>query len=89
MCKKSLEWYHISVGHTGRGVTLNQLRNSGFWIICGNSATRSVISKCVICRSLRGKFGTQKVAELPRQRFTDSPPFTYFGVNIFGPFVIK
>ena len=87
--KKILEWCHISVGHSGRGVTLNQLRSSGFWIICGNSVTRSVINKCVICRSLRGKFGTQKMAELPRRRVTDSPPFTYCGVDMFGPFIIK
>ena len=64
--KKILEWCHISVGHAGRGVTLNQLRNLGFWIICGNSVTRSIINKCVICGSLRGKFGTQMMAELPR-----------------------
>ena len=53
--KKILEWCHISVGHSGRGVTLSQLRNLGFWIICGNSVTRSIINKCIICRSLRGK----------------------------------
>ena len=58
--KKILEWCHISVGHSGRGVKLNQLRSSGFWIICGNIITRSVINKCVICKSLRGKFGAQK-----------------------------
>ena len=64
--KKILEWCHISTGHSGRGVTLNQLRSSGFWIICGNSVTRSVINKCVICRSLTGTFVTNKMAELPR-----------------------
>ena len=80
--KKILEWCHISIGHSGRGVTLNQLRNLGFWIICGNSVTRSIINKCIICRSLRGKFGTQKMAELQRRRATDSHPFTYCGVDI-------
>ena len=58
--KKITEWCHISVGHSGRGVTLNLLGNSDFWIIYGNSVRRSVINKCVICKSLRGKFGAQK-----------------------------
>ena len=87
--KKILEWCHIGVGHSGRGVTLYQLRSSDFWIICGNSVTKSIFNKCVICRSLRGKVGTQKMAELPRRRVTDSPPFTYYGVDMFGPFIIK
>ena len=86
---KILEWCHIRVGHSGRGVTLNQLRNLGFWIICGNSVTRSIINKYVICRNVRGKFGTQKMAELPMRRVTDSPPFTYSGVDMFSPFIIK
>ena len=29
------------------------------------------------------------MAELPRRRVTDSPPFTYCGVDMFGPFIIK
>ena len=54
-----------------------------------DSVTRSAINKSVICRSLRGKFDTQKMGELPRQRVTDSPPFTYCGVDMLGPFIIK
>ena len=40
-------------------------------------------------QNLRGKFGTQKMAELPRQRVTDSPSFTYCGVDMFGPLIIN
>ena len=87
--KKILEWCHISVGHSGRSVTVNQLRNSGFWTICGNSVTRSVINRFVICRILRGKFGTQRMAELARRRVTDSPPFTHCGMDMFGPFILR
>ena len=77
--KKVLEGCHISVGHAGRSVSLNkQLRNSGFRLICRSSVTRSVINKCVLCRSLRGKFTIQKIAELSEQRVTDSSPFTYW-----------
>ena len=87
--KKILKWCHISVGHSDRGATPNQLRSLGFYIICRNSVTRSVFNKSVMCRSFRGKFGTQKMAECPRRRVTDSPHFTYCGVDMFGPFIIK
>ena len=28
------------------------------------------------------------MTELPRRRVTDSPPFTYCGVNMFGPLIV-
>ena len=31
----------------------------------------------------------QKMADLPEERVTDAPPFTYCGVDLFGPFYIK
>ena len=36
-------WCHQRKGHAGRGMTLNQVRTSGFWIINANSVTRSII----------------------------------------------
>ena len=67
---------------------LKEIRTSGFWIVCANSATRKFIHYCVVCRSLRGKLGEQKMAEMPFDRLQEEPPFTYCGVDLFGPFVI-
>ncbi|KXJ13754.1 hypothetical protein AC249_AIPGENE5325 [Exaiptasia diaphana] len=44
---------------------------------------------CVSCRKARGKFQDQKMADLPSERVTPSPPFTYTGMDVFGPFIIK
>ena len=67
---------------------LKEIRTSGFWIVCANSATRKFIHYCVVCSSLRGQLGEQKMAELSFNRLQEEPPFTYFGVDLFGPFVI-
>ena len=75
--------------HGGRDIILSEIRSNGYWIIDGNSKTRQIIIKCVTCRSLRGRLGEQKMANLPYERTTEAPPFTYHGVDMFGPFYIK
>ena len=42
-----LSHYHKSVQHQGRGITQNEVRASGFWIIGGSSVVSNHISKCV------------------------------------------
>ena len=79
---------HTKVAHAGRGITLNELR-SQYWIVTANSVVRHLISKCVVCRRLRGTTGEQKMADLPAERIIPVPPFTYCGVDLFGPFQIK
>ena len=48
---------HSRCAHGGRGATLNELCSRGYWITKVNSAVRSVIFKCVLCRRLRGRIG--------------------------------
>ena len=84
-----IRWYHEKVAHSGTGITMNNIRSSGFWIINCNAAVRSHISKCVTCRHLRGNFQHQKMASLPSDRLCEEPPFTYCDVDLFGPFVTK
>ena len=82
-------WCHQKTGHPGTGMTLNEVRNYGFWIFNANSAIRSLIYHCVTCRSLRGKLVEQLMSELPSDRLQESSSFTHCGVNLFGPFTIK
>ena len=79
---------HEKVAHAGRRITLSALRNQ-YWIVNANSVVRHLISKCVVCRHLRSPVGEQKMADLPKERLTPAPPFTYCGVDYFGPFHIK
>ena len=48
-----------------------------------------IVSKCVVCRKLRGHSQNQKMVDLPPERVTPAPPFTYTGMDVFGPFYIK
>ena len=84
-----IDHVHHSVCHAGRNTTLNELRLNGFWVINGNSLVRFVLSKCVKCKVLRGKASVQQMASLPKERLEPSAPFTYCGLDMFGPFIIR
>lgn len=47
------------------------------------------IHQCVTCRRLRAKVQQQKMADLPADRLTSTPPFTYCEVDYFGPWYVK
>ena len=57
--------------------------------IKASSAVRQLISSCVICRRIKSTPQDQKMADLPEDRLTPAPPFTYVGVDYFGPYVTK
>ena len=84
-----IRWCHQKTAHSGRNVTLDEIRTSGYWVIQGNSAVKEVISRCITYRRLRGKVDKQIMADFPQDRLKEEPPFTYCGVDMFGPFEIK
>ena len=63
-----IKYFHEKVQHQGRGMSLNEIRSNGFWVIGGTSAVAYVISKCVSCRKLRGAAQEQKMSDLPEDR---------------------
>ncbi|XP_070547952.1 uncharacterized protein [Ptychodera flava] len=73
----------------GRSSTHNSIRQHGYWIISGSSAVSQLIHQCVICRKMRRATQTQKMGDLPSDRIEEAPPFTYCGVDLFGPFLVK
>ena len=38
-----VKWYHLKAAHCGRGITLNEIKDRGFWIINVSSITKSVV----------------------------------------------
>ena len=81
--------HHRRCEHQGRGITLNHIRSSGYWIIGATSVINHLIHQCVKCRRWRGFPQRQKMAELPEDRLEPRPPFTYSAVDCFGPWLIK
>ena len=77
--------FHVRVCHQGRHFTEGAIRAARFWIVGGKRAISSIIFNCVTCRKLRGKQEEQIMADLPADRLRTDPPFTYVGLDVFGP----
>ena len=89
LTRRIAEHYHHKVKHGGRTSTINSIRQYGYWIVSVNTMVRSIIHSCFSCRAMRGKLGDQKMSELPEERFLTEGPFTYSGMDMFGPFYVK
>ena len=81
--------FHEHIGHQGKGITLNEVRANGYWIIGGISVVNSTIGSCFKCRKLRAPVVEQKMSDLPEDHLECHLPFTYCAVDYFGPFTIK
>ena len=80
--------HHQAVKHQGRHFTEGAIRASGIWLVGAKRRICSVLSKCVVCRRLRGKTEHQQMADLPAERLQVAPPFSYVGVDVFGPWEV-
>ena len=80
---------HKKVEHSGREATLSEIRQRGYWIVKGRTAVSRCILQCVACIKLRGSPCTQKMSDLPKERVEEVEPFTFTGVDYFGPFYIR
>lgn len=80
--------HHTQVKHQGRHFTEGAVRSAGLWIIGCKGLIGSVLHKCITCRRLRGKMEVQTMADLPPERLSTSPPFTYVGLDVFGPWQV-
>ena len=80
--------YH-NVAHLGVEWTLSWIRKK-FWITRCRSLLKKVRRDCVICRKLFDPPGYQRMADLPPERLiAGKPPFSFIGIDCFGPFAVK
>ena len=70
-------------------MTFTEIRFYEYCVMQGKFVVKGLIPKYVTCRRLRGKVGEQIMIILPADRMNEEPPFTYCGVEMFGPFEIK
>ena len=81
--------YHKELAHAGREHVLSSIRQK-IWIVKGRVAVRRVLRGCLYCRKRASPPGEQKRADLPPERLTpDRPPFTFVGIDYFGPFLVR
>ena len=81
---------HENLGHMGQESVLSSLREA-VWIVKGRSVVRRVLGRCMTCQRQRSACpGNQFMADLPEARHAhEKPPFTYVGVDYFGPLEVK
>lgn len=83
-----LHW-HAMTCHAGIERVLAETRRA-FWIVKGRATVRRVLSKCITCKKMRAQPVSQFMGDLPKDRVTpNEAPFTYVGVDYFGPFLVK
>ena len=81
--------YHGISGHSGLEHTLSLIREK-YWIVKSRSLLRRILSSWVDCRKRQAAVGQQKMASLPADRVTPfEPPFSYVGVDCFGPLEVR
>ena len=74
--------------HVGTEWVLSQLRRR-FWIIKARSILKKIRRNCIVCKRLYAKPCVQRMADLPPERLDPGhPPFTFVGVDVFGPFSV-
>ena len=81
--------FHHAAGHSGLEHVLSLIRER-FWLIGARVILKKMLNNCVSCKKRQAAVAKQKMAALPYHRVTlDKPPFTFVGVDCFGPFTIK
>lgn len=67
--------------HQGHGLTINEIRASGFWVVGCSHAVSSLIHSCITCRKYQARTEDQHMTHLPKDRLTTEP--------LFSPFCIR
>ncbi|XP_058464923.1 uncharacterized protein LOC131438730 [Malaya genurostris] len=84
-----LDWYHRKYGH-GYGETIVNEVKQRFYIPRLRSTVRSIGKKCSWCKIYRASPGVPRMAPLPAARLAAYvKPFTYVGLDYFGPILIR
>jgi len=80
---------HMITNHSGKETTFAKAREK-YWIVSAKSAVRNELRNCYECKRRFAHPGLQKMSDLPPEKVTPGrPPFSYVGVDYFGPFLVK
>ena len=80
---------HKKVMHLGIRQTLITLRER-FWVLRGREAVMRNLKKCITCRKHEGiAYNPPNTPDLPKERVSIEPPFTYTGLDFAGPLYVR
>ena len=81
--------YHECLRHEGNEHVRNIIRQE-YWILNLPSTIRKVSHACAYCKRRRARPHNPYMANLPKDMLQAySPPFSYVGVDYFGPMQVK
>ncbi|MBV2113425.1 MAG: aspartyl protease family protein [Candidatus Thiodiazotropha sp. (ex Ctena orbiculata)] len=84
-----IEYIHKGCQHAGIALTLAQVRQN-YWVPQGRSAVKRILKNCTVCRRWEGgPYQMPPMPPLPRERVTESVPFSHTGIDYFGPLFTK
>lgn len=84
-----IRYNHETKGHVGIQHVLAAIREN-YWILKGHSAVKKVIKGCIMCKRQHAPLCTQQMAPLLEEQMTpDKAPFSFVGIDYFGPLIVK
>ncbi|XP_041985487.1 uncharacterized protein LOC121737823 isoform X2 [Aricia agestis] len=76
--------YHVGVSHTLSAIRLH------YWVPHGRSQVQKVLRRCQACRKQGGgPFKLPPMAQLPPERVRYQEPFSFVGIDYFGPLTVE
>ena len=61
-----ISWCHQKTAHSGRNITLNEIRTSGYWMIQVNSAVKKLFQDVLPVEGLEGKLASKSQQTYPK-----------------------
>ncbi|XP_037041775.1 uncharacterized protein LOC119078378 [Bradysia coprophila] len=87
--KLLIQWYHEINLHQGVDTVINHLREQ-FWIPRCRTTVRESFKSCMMCRVKKPKVKLVEMGDIPKERSEQCEfPFTFTGVDYFGPMMVK
>ncbi|XP_060808788.1 uncharacterized protein LOC106133502 isoform X2 [Amyelois transitella] len=83
-----IQSYHEKAVHANNALVINEIRQR-FWIVGLRNTIRSIVNKCILCRIRKAQPMNPIMGDLPPQRLAHHQrPFTYTGIDYFGPITV-
>ena len=77
-----------NICHSGVATTVSKIRRR-YWIVNLTKLVKSIVNKCVLCRSKRKMHVEQLMSPLPLSRLQPAPAWYSIAIDYFGPMTIR